>query len=167
MIVPSHETDAAPPDRGCQGLVFLAGAIKYWWLKKCDRCGHVAAEDARYCPNCDWTGIHEIWGTKEHHDYTRWRDDVRHWLIAEGYLTYAPHMAFKGTWLESAQAVNDAAIAASDLMLVLSPPGIPTEGTDDEVDYARKVGTPVFWLPPGSGESRLHLAISSLMIQKG
>ena len=53
-------------------------------------------------------------------------------------------------WDERAQAVNDAGIAACDVMLVLSPSGIPTEGTDEEVAYAERVGTPVMYVPPGS-----------------
>jgi hypothetical protein len=80
----------------------------------------------------------------------RWRNDVRALLIANGFLTYAPHEAFKGTWADRAQAINDAAIAASDVMLVLSPPGVITNGTDDEVDYAIKVGTRVEYAPPGT-----------------
>lgn len=178
MITPSHETDAAPPERGCEGMVFLAGAIKYWWLKKCNRpgCGHINAEDARFCTrryvsaqtgkmeSCNWTGVYEIWGTDEHTEYVNHRDYVRRALIQERFLTYAPHEAFKGTWSEAAQAVNDAGIAASDVMLVLSPPKIPTYGTDDEVAYARRVETPVIYVPPGSAqtESKREFLIQSI-----
>lgn len=158
MINPTELTDAAPPERGSKGLIFLAGAIKYWWLKKCERCEAVLPEDAKVCPFCNSSSIYELWGSPEHTAYVEWRDRIRRVLIENGYLTYAPHEAFKGTWDDKAQAVNDAAIAASDAALVLSPPGIPTIGTDDEVIYAKRVGTIVLYLPPGTDMSYvLHM----------
>jgi len=99
---------------------------------------------------CGWTDLRELWGGPEHTEYVEHRNYIRRMLVQEGYLTYAPHEAFKGTWDERAQAVNDAGIAACDVMLVLSPSGIPTEGTDEEVAYAERVGTPVMYVPPGS-----------------
>lgn len=159
MIEPTPTTDAAPPERGCEGIVFLAGAIKYWWLKKCLRCGAILPEHAeagqwhqhqrfRGC-TCNSSAVFELWGSPEHQEYVAYRNHVRKLLIDAGYLTYAPHEAFKGTWDERAQAVNDAGIAAADLMLNLSPLYIPTEGTDDEVAYAGRVGTPAIHIPPG------------------
>lgn len=166
MITPTPTTDAAPPERGCEGIVFLAGAIKYWWLKKCDRCQHICAEDATFCPNCDWTGVYELWGSPEHQEYVTYRDHVRKLLIDDGYLTYAPHEAFKGTWDPRAQAVNDAGIAVSDLMLNLSPLYIPTEGTDDEVLYAARVGTPAIHIPPNSLSALALLTTVSQSIRR-
>lgn len=166
MIVPSHETDAAPPERGCKGLVFLAGAIKYWWLTKCGNCGHVGAEGLpaySECPMCSANAMLELWGGPEHTEYVQWRNFVRKGLIKAGYLTYAPHEAFKGTWDERAQSVNDAGIAASHMMLVLSPPGIPTDGTDSEVAYAERVGTPVIYAPPGTTVVELLKSIEGVM----
>ena len=92
----------------------------------------------------------DLWDSPLHKEYVEHRNYIRRMLVQEGYLTYAPHEAFKGTWDERAQAVNDAGIAACDVMLVLSPSGIPTEGTDEEVAYAERVGTPVMYVPPGS-----------------
>lgn len=152
MITPTPETDAAPPERGCKGLVFLAGAIKNWWLSSCENCGHLwePADPQEPCPWCGDYARRELWGGPEHRAYVAWRNEVRAALVKAGYLTYAPHEAFKGTWTERAQAVNDAAIAAADLMVVMSPNGLVTEGTDAEVAYAERVGTPVVYAPPGS-----------------
>ncbi len=161
MIQPTLATDAAPPERGCKGIVFLAGAIKYWWLKKCIRpgCYQILPEDATECTRrytsaqtgkpevCGSTDIQELWGGPMHTAYVAYRDRVRKLLIDAGYLTYAPHEAFKGTWDDRAQAVNDAGIAAADLMLNLSPEGAITVGTDDEVAYAERIGTPVVHIP--------------------
>ena len=183
MIQPDHTTDAAPPERGCKGLVFLAGAIKYWWLKKCSRpgCGAILPENAEFCTReytsaqtgkrekCYRTPLigryvpQELWGGPEHTEYVAWRENVRKGLIQAGYLTYAPHEAFKGTWDERAQAVNDAGIAAADMMLVLSPPGIPTDGTDDEVAYANRIGTPVIYAPPGTTVMELMKSVEGVM----
>lgn len=149
---PSLATDAQPPQVHDAPLIFLAGAIKYWWLWECDVCGDLQEAETGLrgaCNKVECDGVYaELWGTPYHDAYVEYRNNVRSALIEEGYLTYAPHEAFKGTWSEKAQAVNDAGIAMSDLMLVLSPPGIPTEGTDDEVAYARRVETPVMEAPP-------------------
>jgi hypothetical protein len=95
-----------------------------------------------------WT--RNLWGGPEHTAYKQWRKDVNDLLIAEKYLVYRPHEAFKGVWTEEAQAVNDVGIYVSKVMLVLSPPNIPTEGTDAEVEIARGYGKPVIYAPPGT-----------------
>jgi hypothetical protein len=151
IIAPSLTTDAAPSVGDHTKLVFLAGAIKYWWDN--DEDGH------------------ERWGGPEHTAYVAWRNMVRTFLIEHGCLTYAPHEAFKGTWTERAQAVNDAGIVAADLMLVLSPAHADTPGTDAEVEYARSVGTPVYYAPPAVGSSNATRAaletVLSILEQKG
>lgn len=157
-IIPTDQTDAAPPERGSKGLVFLAGAIKWWWQATCLRCGHWDEPhymEGQYCPaqpdqNHD---LYVWWDSPEHRQYVAWRSYVRTRLIKAGYLTYAPHEAFKGTWSDRAQAVNNAGIAAADVMLVLSPPNIATLGTDVEVEYARRVGTTIRHAPPGHFEA--------------
>lgn len=166
MITPTPTTDAAPPERGCEGIVFLAGAIKYWWLKRCSRsiCGALLSEDAEVCWACNSSAVFELWGSPEHQEYVAYRNHVRALLIEADYLTYAPHEAFKGTWDERAQAVNDAGIAAADLMLNLSPEGVPTVGTDDEVAYAVRIGTPVMHVPPASqSDAALLLHVEQLI----
>lgn len=118
---PSLLTDAYEDDTDREPpMIFLAGPIKHWWT---------------------------CWGSYEHKRYIGFRDLVRHELIKAGYLTYAPWDAIKGTWNPRAQAINDAAIAASDLLLVLTPTGVPADGTEDESDYARRVQTPQLWVP--------------------
>lgn len=97
-------------------VVFIAGPIKHWWT---------------------------CWGSKEHMRYVRWRDQVRDALVEAGYLTYAPWEAFKGTWNKRAQTINDAALAAADVVLVLWVEGIRADGTEAETAYARRVGVPI------------------------
>lgn len=156
MRVPKWDTDAAPPEYQSKGLVILAGAIKYWWLYVCDTCSLTYMEE-QVC-TCGGT-TSALWGGPEHTEYVKWRQTVNDLLIAEKYLVYRPHEAFKGTWTEDAQVVNDCVIRASKAMLVLSPPNIPTEGTDAEVEIAHSVGVPVIYGPPGTDLLNLLKAI--------
>lgn len=161
LVKPTVQTDAAPPERGSQGLIVLAGAIKWWWLTTCDNCGWVGeGTNCRCHRGTPKLKVH--WNSMEHRAYVGWRNYVRGALIEAGFLTYAPHEAFKGTWDDRAQAVNDAAIAAARLMVVMSPPGITTVGTDDETAYAGRVGTPILLLPPNTPlvVERVHAALN-------
>lgn len=145
----SHETDASPSVGDHTALIFLAGAIKYWWQPG-------------------------LWDSPLHRKYVAHRNDVRKRLIEAGYLTYAPHEAFKGTWVEAAQAVNDAAIRACSVMLVLSPFKHPetgetiiTDGTDDEVRLAQKLRKPVYYHPPGDGYGFLLDYLAAMRLTGG
>lgn len=161
LVRPTFETDAAPPERGSQGLIVLAGAIKWWWLTTCYNCGWRG--EISTCPRCGTDSfLKPHWNSLEHRKYVGWRNYVRGALIVAGFLTYAPYEAFKGTWDDRAQAVNDAAIAAARLMIVMSPPGVTTVGTDDETAYAARVGTPTLLLPPNTPlvVERVHAALN-------
>lgn len=102
--------------------VMLAGPIKHWWVE---------------------------WDSDRHVAFTTWRDAVRVALVKAGCLVYSPHRAWQGAWHEAAQSVNDAAIAMADVMLDLTPPGVPADGTAAECAEAHRVGTPVLAAPPG------------------
>lgn len=153
--VPTPETDAAPPEGDDTKLIMLAGAIKAWWMHKCAVCGRYhdkpteCEHTGTWWHNTGGVGTVPMWDSKLHRQYLAYRRDLQAALIATNrYLTYAPHNAFKGRWMElRAQAVNDAAIAAADLMVVMSPRDIPTDGTDDEVIKAAEVGTSVLYIP--------------------
>jgi hypothetical protein len=110
--------------------VMLAGPIKHWWSE---------------------------WGSERHETFTQWRDAVRVALVKEGCLVYSPHRAWQGAWHEAAQSVNDAAIAMADVMLDLTPPGVPAAGTAAEVAEAQRVGTRVLPAPPGDAEDLARL----------
>ena len=103
-------------------IIFLAGPIKHWWT---------------------------CWGSDEHRLYLFHRDWVRRTLIDAGYLTYAPWDAFKGSWDERAQAINEQAIAISDLFINMTPPGIPAEETELEQSLAWSHGVPTTHAIPG------------------
>lgn len=60
----------------------------------------------------------------------------------------------KGTWTERAQAINDGALRASDVILNLTPPGIPSQGTDGETLYAANFGGIIVPAPPVPNHER-------------
>lgn len=129
-VKPSIDTDAYEDDTPwAPPMLFLAGPIKHWWT---------------------------CWGSPEHLAYQRHREYVRSLLIDQGYLTYAPWGALKGTWNPAAQAGNNAFIEASHLMVVLTPDGIPADGTDGEARYAELHDTHLLvWKPRSNVNGRL------------
>lgn len=102
--------------------VILVGPIKAWW---------------------------DEWGSERHNAYTAWRELVSVSLVDAGVLVYRPHEAWKGNWDEAAQAVNDAAIAVCDLVVNLTPEGVPSKGTDDELLLCQSSEKVVVDAPPG------------------
>ena len=127
---PSHLTDAFEDgEHRDNKLIFLGGGIAYWWGER--------------------------FGSPEHQDYVQWRNDVRATLIEHGYLIYAPHEAFKGTWNKKGQIVNDAAISVSNLVLIISPIYAIGEGTEEEIEFAHRAGVPVDYAPPHVGLNKM------------
>lgn len=97
----------------------------------------------------------EEWDSPRHQEYTAWRDRVRAELVAAGHLVYSPHRAWQGNWDEnagdvSAQYVNDAAIAITDVCFNLQPVGVSSPGTEHEMDLCQALGREVYWVPPGA-----------------
>ncbi len=109
-------------------VVMLAGPIKIWWVE-------------------------QMWDTDQHRAYVQWRDAIRVACVKAGHLVYSPHRAWQGAWSEHAQRVNDMAIEAADVLLDLTPAGIPADGTQAEIAHAHRVGTPVIAGPPGDGDA--------------
>lgn len=103
-------------------IVVIGGPISHWW--------------------------DENWMSPEHIRYDEWRTKVEEAMIAAGFLVYKPYTAFKGTWNEEAQRINNAVISIADVLLVLTPDGVPSEGTDEEIEHAEQVGTKIVYTPP-------------------
>lgn len=109
--------------------IFLAGPIKHWWSLPKDE-----------------------WGKGAHAEYLQWRDAVEAALVMCGCLVYRPYSAWRGSWdmTGQAQEVNYKAISISDIVINLTPEGIPAEGTDDEVAYAENINKSIVDFPPGT-----------------
>jgi hypothetical protein len=117
-------------------------------------------------PICFWWG--REWDSERHKQYVEWRDALRVALVKAGYLVYSPHRAIQGAWHPRAQKINDTAIRNSDVVIVMTPPGVPAEGTDDEVKLALRHGVRLIYAPPGSGEDldRLLLDLGILWVRE-
>ncbi|HEY3324527.1 MAG TPA: hypothetical protein VGP72_29010 [Planctomycetota bacterium] len=124
----------ASPDK-VPPIVMLAGPIKVWWSE---------------------------WDSPRHRQYTKWRDAVRVALVKAGCAVYSPHRAIQGRWNENLQKINDAAIAASDFVVVLTPPDCPADGTEHEIAYAKQHNIRLICAPPGDDDDlrKLLAAIS-------
>lgn len=107
-------------------IVNVIGPIETWW-------------DTEENPN--------RFNSYEARRYRQWREAVCREL-AKYFLVYRPHEAFKGSWNEKAQAVNDAGIKISDFIVNLKPDGVEALGTDHEEEFAKQVGKHVFYAPP-------------------
>lgn len=103
-------------------IVFLGGPIKHWW--------------------------DDNWMSPEHLRYDEWRTKVEEACIAAGFLVYKPYTAWKGTWNEEAQKLNDAVIRVIDVFIDMTPPGVPSNGTVEERKLALKLGTQIVEIPP-------------------
>lgn len=128
---------AAPPNGSDTKIIFLAGAVAYWW--------------------------DENWDSPQHYEYMQWRNDVRTALVACEYLVYAHYEAFKGTWAHKAQSINEYALTHSDLMLILTAPEIPSPGTLSELLVAKTFGVPHAYAPSSIGlPNMLRLVATTL-----
>ena len=71
------------------------------------------------------------------------------------------HRAIQGRWNEAPQRINDAAIINANFIVVLTPPGVPAEGTEREVRLARTFKVAVVEAPPGDDRA-IELLLSFL-----
>lgn len=63
-------------------------------------------------------------------------------------VLYIHHTAIQGSWNEKLQLINDAAIKASDLVIVLTPPNIEANGTTGEMQVAIDNNVELYHCPP-------------------
>lgn len=124
------------PDH-CPPIVCIIGPIKIWWSE---------------------------WDSPRHQVYVAWRDAVRVALVKAGCAVYSPHRAIQGSWNEKLQLINDAAIQAADLVVVLTPDGVPAEGTQGEMQVATRYNIPMYMCPPDGpdGLKRLIEAVTQI-----
>jgi len=121
----------ASPDK-VPPIVTLCGPIKIWWSE---------------------------WGSQRHIEYTKWRDAVRVSLVHVGCAVYSPHRAIQGSWNEKLQDINDTAIRSSNLIVVMTPPDVPADGTMTEMLVAQEAGVPIYFCPPGTEEDLRELVM--------
>lgn len=133
------------PSVGGSKIVSLIGPIEHWW----------DTEDDPY----RFMSLPAI-------EYRAHRIELSGWLVSKGYLVYRAHEAFKGPWDDRAQKLNDFGIEISDIIINMSPPGIPGAGTAREAALAETLLKPVIAFPPRTSyqllESQLNLVAVGL-----
>lgn len=119
---------------------FLAGPIKWWW------------EEGR-------------WGGPEFLYYDAWRNAINDALVEAGYLCYRPWLAMKGNWDDRFQALNDLALQLSDVVIVMTPPGVVSQGTDGEMLYVKDFDPdkPIVFAPPPATQGEWEAALARLV----
>lgn len=122
-------------------VVMLCGPIAYWWD----------------------TDTYQHWNLPEHWHYVAWRDALNDALVEAGYLVYRPHEAFKGTWNNRMQGVNNIVLALSDFIINMQPDGTWSEGTDEEMREVARLGKKVFNAPPPASKDEWPWAIKTLL----
>jgi hypothetical protein len=119
----------------------LIGPVKHWWSD---------------------------WGSPAHGEYVAHREHVRALLIEHGYLVYTAWDAIKGSWDERAQPINNMAIRVANLIIDLTPRGVPAAGTERERELARKLHGEhrIRSLPPGVSDETI-LANVRVIVGRG
>lgn len=122
-------------------VVMLCGPIAYWWD----------------------TDTYRHWELPEHWEYVAWREALNDALVEAGYLVYRPHEAFKGTWNNRMQGLNNVVLSLADFIINMQPDGTWSEGTDEEMVECEKLGKKVFYAPPPAHRSEWPWAIKNLL----
>lgn len=119
----------------------LIGPVAYWWD----------------------TDEYKHWDLPEHWHYVAWRQRVNDALVESGYLVYRHWEAFKGTWNNRMQEVNNFVLDRSDFIVTLKPDYAWSEGHDEEVTRAAENGQEVISAPPPETEAEFSWAIKNLL----
>lgn len=122
-------------------IVMLVGPVAYWWD----------------------TDTYQHWNTPEHWHYVAWRERVNDALVETGYLVYRHWEAWKGTWNNKAQALNNVALDVSDIVVNMRPEYAWSEGTDEELVRAAETGKKVIMAQPPATEEEFSWAIKNLL----
>jgi hypothetical protein len=126
-------------------IVMLVGPIEYWW---------------------DTPDDPDRFNSQPAVEYRHWRQILRDALVAEGFLVYSPHDAFKGTWDERAQAHNDAILQLCDVVVNMRPAGVSGKGTDHELELAGILNKPVIYAPPWSDLNKVASDITVSILKR-
>jgi hypothetical protein len=122
-------------------LVMPIGPVAYWWD----------------------TDEYKHWDLPEHWHYVAWRERVNDALVEAGYLVYRHWEAFKGTWNNKCQGVNNQVLELADFVVSLKPDYAWSEGHDEEIAWAAASGKLVFYYPPPKTEAEFSWRIKEML----
>jgi hypothetical protein len=122
-------------------VVMILGPVAYWWD----------------------TDTYQHWDLPEHWHYVKWRERVNDALIENGYLVYRHWEAFKGTWNNRMQEVNNYVLERVDFVVNIKPDYAWSDGTDEELAYCADLHKEVILAPPPTTEAEFSWAIKELL----
>lgn len=124
-------------------VVMILGPVAYWWD----------------------TDEYQHWDLPEHWHYVKWREHVNDALIEAGYLVYRHWEAFKGTWNDKMQEVNNFVLDRVDFIINIRPEYAWSVGTDEELERCAKTNREVLYTPPPKTQEEFSWAIKELLEQ--
>lgn len=122
-------------------VVMLIGPVAYWWD----------------------TDDYKHWDLPEHWHYVKWRERVNDALIEHGFLVYRHWEAFKGTWNNKMQNVNNYVLGLSDYVVSIKPDYAWSVGHDEEVESAAREQKEILYFPPPKTEDEFSWAIKEML----
>ena len=126
---------------GVAPCVMPIGPVAYWWD----------------------TDEYKHWDTPEHWHYVAWRDRVCNALIESGYLVYRHWEAFKGTWNDDFQEINNLVLDKAHFIVCIKPDYAWSEGTDEELRRCHESGKLVFYYPPPKTKEEFSWKIKEML----
>lgn len=109
------------------------------------------------------TDEYQHWNMPEHWHYVAWRERVNDALIEAGYLVYRHWEAFKGTWNNKMQDVNNIVLERADFIVNISPDIAWSDGVTEELEVAKRLGKEVISAPPPATRAEFSWAIKNLL----
>lgn len=121
----------------------IIGPVAYWWD----------------------TDEYQHWDLPEHWHYVEWRQRLNDALIESGYLVYRHWEAFKGTWNNKMQDINNVVLSRADFVINICPDYAWSEGTDEEMTFLKESGREqeVIYAPPPETEEEFSWKIKEIL----
>lgn len=98
--------------------VMPIGPVAYWWD----------------------TDTYKHWELPEHWRYVKYREMLNDALIEHGFLVYRHWEAFKGTWNDEFQDVNNIMLERAWAVVDITPTFAWSEGRDREISHLEEIG---------------------------
>ena len=87
------------------------------------------------------TDEYKHWDLPEHWQYVRYREMLNDALVEHGFLVYRHWEAFKGTWNDDFQDINNIMLDRAFAVVDITPTFAWSEGRDTEIGRLRETGT--------------------------
>lgn len=128
---------------GVAPCVMPIGPVAYWWD----------------------TDEYKHWDLPEHWHYVEWRERLADALVEAGFLTYRHWSAFKGTWNNDFQDINNIVLSRAHFVIDMTPEFAWSEGRDEEMEFLRQAGRDkeVIYAPPPARKEEFTWRIKEII----